>query len=84
MADFNAKFTSDATFNATFSSDSNFGASFDDVTKVATSNYEELYNLPKINDIVLKGNKTSADIKVQDLMEEITEQDIDEIIYGGN
>lgn len=48
-----------------------------------TSNYNSLTNKPQINGVTLIGNKTSREIKVQDLMDEITEQDIDEIIYGG-
>ena len=83
MADFNATFTGDVNFKASFNGDSSFAAGFGNVTKVSTDNYEELYNLPSINDKVLKGNMTSEDIKVQDRMEEITEQDIDNMIYGG-
>ena len=49
-----------------------------------TSNYNTLTNKPSINGVTLIGNKISREIFVQDLMEEITEQDIDEMIYGGN
>ena len=49
-----------------------------------TSNYNALTNKPSINGVTLVGNKVSREIYVQDLMEEITEQDIDEMIYGGN
>lgn len=38
--------------------------------------------LPKINSVMLKGNKTSSELKVQDKMNEITDQDIDELIFG--
>lgn len=45
--------------------------------------YPPLSEKPSINDVVLLGNKTSADIHVQHEMDVITEQQIDNIIYGG-
>lgn len=42
-------------------------------------NYEELMNKPRIEGHVLVGNSTLPQIGVGD----ITEQDIDQIIYGG-
>lgn len=48
-----------------------------------TKDYEKLINQPSVNDVVLIGNKTSKDLKLQDEMDEITPQDIDKIIYGG-
>ena len=45
--------------------------------------YPPLSEKPSINDVVLIGNKTSADIHVQHEMDTITEQQIDNIIYGG-
>lgn len=44
--------------------------------------YEYLSNKPKINGVVLIGNKSSEDIHVQHEMDEITNQEIDTIIYG--
>lgn len=38
--------------------------------------------LPQINNIMLKGNKTSSELNVQDKMNEISDQDIDEMIFG--
>lgn len=43
----------------------------------------QVINKPQINSVTLEGNKTSPEIKVQHEMDEITEQDIDEIINGG-
>lgn len=43
----------------------------------------QVYNRPQINDVTLIGNKTSKEIGVQDYMDMITEQDIDEIMFGG-
>lgn len=48
----------------------------------AVTNYEALTNKPQINDVTLIGNKTSHELKLQDEMDEITAQDIDNIIYG--
>lgn len=45
--------------------------------------YPPLSEKPSINDVVLIGNKTSAEIHVQHEMDVITEQQIDNIIYGG-
>ena len=47
-----------------------------------TDDYEALNNQPQINNITLLGNKTSKDLKVQDEMDAITEQEIDKIIFG--
>ena len=33
-------------------------------TGTGTSDYEKLKNLPSVNDIILKGNKTSEDLKI--------------------
>lgn len=44
---------------------------------------KQLINRPSINDVVLIGNKTGEDLKLQDEMTEITEQEIDNIIFGG-
>ena len=49
-------------------------------------NYEkdsDLINRPQINSNELKGNKTGDDLGLQEKMSPITEQDIDEIMYGG-
>lgn len=53
-------------------------------TNALGGNYEALSNKPRINGVVLVGNKTSDEIHVQHEMNEITFQDIDEIIFGGN
>lgn len=45
--------------------------------------YVVLSNKPKINGVVLVGDRSSSEIHVQDEMDEITEQDIDKILYGG-
>lgn len=49
-------------------------------------NYEddhELYNRPRINDVELIGNKLSEDLGLEPTIHDITEQDIDNLIYGG-
>ena len=46
-------------------------------------NYATLTNKPQINGVTLIGNKTSKELKVQDEMDEISEQEIDIILYGG-
>lgn len=46
------------------------------------TDYNPLTNKPQINGVILIGNRTSADIHVQHEMDEITPQQIDNIIYG--
>lgn len=42
-----------------------------------------VFNKPSINNIVLIDNKTSEDLGLEPTINDITEQDIDKIIYGG-
>ena len=77
MADFKAKFIDNdtATFNAKFNA----------VQQIITGDVdyvEQVYNKPKINGVTLVGDKTSAEIHVQDPIGDITPQDIDAIIFG--
>ena len=48
-----------------------------------SDDYESLINKPQINFVTLLGNKTSEDLGLQSEIEDITNQDIDKIIYGG-
>lgn len=82
MVNFKATFTDTNNLKAEFTDSNSMTAEFGETTKVSTSNYEDLFNKPSINGVVLTGNRTSAQIKVQDMMEEITEQDIDNMIFG--
>lgn len=47
----------------------------------ATS-YNRLYDKPSINDVELVGNKTDVELHLQHIMDDITEQEIDNIIYA--
>lgn len=47
-----------------------------------TSDYNELINHPYINDREVIGRKTGPDYGLQNKMDEITNQEIDIIIYG--
>ena len=71
--DLNAKFLDAEQINATFG----------EVIRVATGNYEELNNKPKINNVEVIGSKDGEEYKLQNKMDEITEQEIDNIIFGG-
>lgn len=44
--------------------------------------YNKSFNKPQINGVELVGNKTSEEIHVQHEMDEITNQEIDNIIYA--
>ena len=47
-----------------------------------TSDYNELINHPYINDVEVVGRKTGPDYNLQNKMDEITNQQIDNIIFG--
>ena len=47
-----------------------------------SKDYERLYNKPRINGVELIGDKASKEIHVQHEMDEITNQEIDNIIYA--
>ena len=55
----------------------------DDAPGSSGGNYNKLNNKPSINGFTVIGDKISSDYKLQDEMEEITIQDIDNMIYGG-
>lgn len=67
------------TFHASFKSDGAFKANFGSVERISTSDYEELFNKPSIEGNVLIGDKTYAELGLN----EITPQEIDEILFGG-
>lgn len=46
-----------------------------------SGDYEQLQNLPIVNDIVVQGNKVGADYKLQDKMHALTTQEIESILY---
>lgn len=62
-ADFRAVFKEgESGMKATFSSDDALTASFGDVQLVSTTNYDELYNKPKINGVTLMGDRSFEDL----------------------
>ena len=77
MADFNANFIDNdsATFNAQFNATQQ-------IITGEVDYVEQVYNKPKINGVTLVGDKTSAEIHVQDPIGDITPQQIDAIIFG--
>ena len=55
-------------------------AHFGEVHKVHTDDYEDLFNKPSIEGKMLVGDQSFKQLGLG----EITEQDIDEIIFGGD
>jgi len=47
------------------------------------ADYMALYNLPSINEVTLKGDKSGSDLGLQDEMDALEEADIDRILFGG-
>lgn len=56
-------------------------ASFGEVKRVSTSNYEELFNKPILNDKTIIGNKISSDYGLQDKMDVASQAEIEAILY---
>ena len=48
---------------------------------ITTNDYDKLINRPHINSILLEGDKTSAQLKLQDKMDVLTPQEIERILY---
>ena len=64
-----------------FKDDGPFNASFDKVSKISTSNYEDLFNKPILNGNTIIGEKVSTDYGLQDHMNEATVAEIEAILY---
>lgn len=48
--------------------------------EVVTTDYEKLNNIPKINTVELKGDKTAKELKLQEEMRALTNLEIEEIL----
>lgn len=59
---FSLTFTDDADLGLSFRDDSDLALGFEQTQIVHTDNYNELYNKPSINEVVLEGNKTFEDL----------------------
>lgn len=59
---FSLKFTDDADLGLSFRDDPDLALGFGQTQIVHTDNYNELYNKPSINEVVLEGNKTFEDL----------------------
>lgn len=82
-ATFGAQFTEGENMTAAFSDDASMDASFGETQKVSTSNYEDLYNKPKINGVTLTGDRSFEDLGEENL----TNMEIATIfnrVFGGN
>ena len=66
----------------TIDDDDSLDFTIDTYINVTTTDYNELINLPYINEVKVIGHKTGPDYGLQNLMDEITPQQIDIIIYG--
>ena len=58
------------------SSNSRLGLSIGRSTGSGTKDYNQLYNKPSINDVVLIHNRTSAELNLQELMDAISTNEI--------
>ena len=53
------------------------------VTSIINRDYNPLINHPRINDVELIQNKTSEELGLEPTIHDITEQDIDRMMFGG-
>lgn len=77
--------TTELLFNAKLSSTGeSYNANVSSKLEMA-ADYNKLIEdtLPRINHVMLKGDKASSDLYLQDAMDTITSQEIDQIIFGG-
>lgn len=71
----------DVKLNAKLKQSPNLNAKFGNTQIVHTDNYEDLYNKPIINDVVVEGDKVGEDYRLQDKMHALTTQEIEKILY---
>lgn len=64
-ATFGVEFDEGEGFNADFSDDGSMGACFGEVQRIATQDYNDLYNKPKINGVELIGDKSTEDLHIE-------------------
>ena len=71
----------DVIFKAKFKTMNKLDADLGQITKVSTSDYEELYNKPILNGETIIGDKTGEDYHLQDKLEFASVHDIEKILY---
>lgn len=79
------KLTSSGTLNGQLTNENSLSGQLNfKVVESSNYNYNKLNEdtLPQINNVMLKGNRTSSELHVQEYMDQITDQDIDDIIFG--
>lgn len=69
------------TLDIDFAGDENFDMDFGTTSVINTGNYDDLFNKPEINDVVVAGKKRSIDYNLQDKMYEATVAEIEQILY---
>lgn len=80
----NASLSSTQILNASLVKDESLNANLGVKIITGDVNYETMvYNRPSINSVELIGNKISEELGLEPTIADITEQDIDKLIYGG-
>ena len=90
MADLTGEITGEITISSTVEGEVSVGSTVEgEVSVGSTQDYNELFNQPSINDVVLIGNKTLEDLSIQEKGEYVdndntmTNLEILAIINGG-
>lgn len=80
----NATLSTSNVLNASISNTQTLNANLGFSGIAGNVNYEtQVYNRPSINYIELLGNKNSEELGLEPTISDISDQDIDNIIYGG-
>ena len=76
-----ANFHENGNMTANFADDERLKSDFENAYEIHTDNYDDLYNKPIINDVVVQGDKVGEDYNLQDKMHALTTQEIEKILY---
>lgn len=79
QVNFRAKFNEEDILHAAFDEEESLSAKFGEIQKVSTTDYNDLYNKPKIEGVTLQGDKSFPELGLRT----VTEQEIDIIVFGG-
>lgn len=80
---FKATFTEQESFKTTMNEGETLDTDFGEVSKVSTTDYNELFHKPQINGVELKGNKTFDDLGDHTMTNAEIKAMFDRI-FGGN
>lgn len=82
MAELKGTLTGLNNLSGVLNQNNNLNGTLTNTAGQGTRNYNRLTNKPTLNSVVIEGDKISSDYKLQEEMEIVTDQNIDDIIFG--